>query len=231
MMKNIKTSILILILLITVKVSAQIFIEPIDATIEFDDAARHCLQVNIDPEPKALKHAWRKYLKDNYDFKLKGIGFFSNKDLLSKEKIVVPEISSKTMDFYTHVMEDENGSVMKVFVRHGYDIYVSKESHPKEYEVIKGILNDFMESYLPKYYKQKVKETKKRVKELSRETKDIKKDIQDDESKIENLKNEIKKLEEDLETKNELLESVKEKLKRNEKLENKGTCKIAVFKS
>lgn len=195
-------------------------IQPFDTLIEFDGSLRPCIQVNVDPEPKTLKEAWRDYLKDNYDFKLKGIGFLSNKDLLSAEAITVTQISSKEMDFYTYITEDEIGSEMKVFVRYGYDVYVNKKSTPTDYEALSNIIDNFLKYYLPIYYQGRVDDTEKRIKKLTDETNDLQKEIEDDAYKISELKKEIEELEADLETNTERLEEANIKLiKRTEKLD------------
>lgn len=219
-MKTIKAIFFLALALFVIQVNAQSSIEPFDTTIDYDKAQRPCIQVNLDPEPKTLKNAWRDYLKDNYDFKLKGIGFLSNKDLLSAEAITVNQISSKAMDFYTHIVEDENGSEMKVFVRHGYDIYISKEDQPNEYEALREILESFIKTYLPKYYEDKINDTEKRVNELTEERNDLKKKIEENSSKIEKLKNEIKQEQKELKSKKTQLETTERKLmKRKEKWE------------
>ena len=230
-MKIIKTLFFSLIVMIALQLNAQpshllplqnddpSSIQPFEALIEFDGALRPCIQVNLDPETKTLKEAWRAYLKDNYDFKLKGIGFLSNKDLLSAETITVTQISSKEMDFYTQIIEDENGSEMKVFVRYGYDIYINKEGTPNDYYALAEIVESFLKYYLPIYYKGRVNDTEKRIIKLRDESNDLEKEIAEDSNRIANLKQEIKDLEEELESNIERLELANKKLiKRSEKL-------------
>ncbi len=218
-MKTLKVIYLLVIFLAAMQVKAQTTIESFEATINYDKGQRPCIQVNLDPEPKTLKGAWSDYLKDNYAFKLKGIGFLSNRDLLSAEGIMVKQISSKEMDFYTHIIEDENGSEMKVFVRYGYDIYLTKENNPSDYEALSEILDSFLKYYLPKYYEGKVNDTEERIEKLTDETNDLKEDIVDDSSRIAKLKKEIVDLEKELESNTELLEMANKKLiKRSEKL-------------
>lgn len=211
-MKTIRLTSFLLIIFTTIQLQSQTMIQPIEATINFDDSTRPCIQVNLDPKPKALKNAWRDYLKDNYDFKLKGIGFLTNKDLLSAEEVNIEMISPKAMDFYTHVIEDENGSVMKVFARHGYDIYISKASSPDEYLALNGIVEGFVRSYLPEYYKDQIEDTEKRIEMLTDQTNDFKDDIVDNLSEIEKLKKETEELEKEMVSYNELLKTAESKL-------------------
>jgi len=218
-MKTIKTIFLLVILLGAIQVNAQTTVKATDATIDYDDAERPCIQVNLDPETKTLKKAWKKYLKDKYDFKLKGIGFLSNKDLLSAEEIHFGSLTSKQIDFYTHISEDENGSEMKVFVRFGYDIYLNEKDYPTEYAKLNNILEGFLADYLPRYYQYKVNDTEERIEKLTKETADLKDEIADDSDNIKELKKEIEDLESQVEANNKLLEEANNKLiKRKEKL-------------
>jgi hypothetical protein len=220
-MKTIKLTSLLLIIFTTFQLCGQTMNQPFESTINFDDAMRPCIQLNMDPEPKTLKKAWKEYLKENYDFKLKGIGFLTNKDLLSAEEVNVELISPNAMDFYTKVIEVENGSEMKVFARHGYDIYISKASSPAEYLALNGIVEGFVKSYLPEYYKNQIEETEKRIETLTDKTNEIKDNIADNTSEIENLKKETEELKKEMVTNNDQLKAAESKLIiRKEKLNN-----------
>src|SRR5690554_4462017 len=101
-------------------------VTPKDGIIMHNKSQRPSIFVNIDPEPKPLKKAWKSFLKDNYDFKIKGIGFLSNKDLLYAEDLVIEKISPKRMNFYTKIVENEVGSEMTVFGSLVYKINMNK---------------------------------------------------------------------------------------------------------
>ncbi|WP_107038260.1 coiled-coil domain-containing protein [Brumimicrobium mesophilum] len=192
---------------------------PKDGKIEHKGGERPSIYVNLDPEPKPLKKAWKSYLKDNYDFKIKGIGFLSNKDLLYREDVIIQKLSTKRMDFYTKIVEDEVGSEMTVFASFGYDIYIDKNETPEEYAIMTKMLNDFLASYLPDYYESEVKETKKRVKKLSKEVKGLNKDINKNNEDIEEMTEEIEKLSKEVSEKEAALEIANTKLgERQEKL-------------
>src|SRR5690554_7907263 len=81
------------------------------------------------------------------------------------------------MNFYTKIVENEVGSKMTVFGSFGYDIYIDKNETPEEYKVMNQMLTEFLNSYLPDYYKNQVKDTEKKVKKLSKEVKGLNKDI------------------------------------------------------
>lgn len=207
-----------LMLILSATVHAQ-EVEPRIGTVEHNDSERPCLVVNLDPEPKPLKKAWKSFLKDNYDFKIKGIGFLSNKDLLYAEDLIIEDISSKRMDFYTRIVEDEVGSEMKVFASFGYDIYIDQNETPEAFKVMRKMLTEFLDYYLPKYYESEVKATKKKVKKLAKQVKGLKKDISDNREEIEDRKEEIEDLSKEVGEKEAKLETATIKLnERKEKL-------------
>jgi len=184
---------------------------PQKSTIEHNDKNRPCLKAVVRPMPKTLKKAWQDYLKDSYDFKIKGIGFLTNKDLLTAEKVTVNEISPKAMDFYTKIVEHEDGSEMSVFASHGYDIYISKEKLPSEFAAMKGIFQEFLQNFLPQYHQELIKDTQKKIKGLEGDRKSMEKQIRKDKRKIEKLNKEIDKI-------NEALISNKSELRQIEQL-------------
>ncbi|WP_417265887.1 hypothetical protein [Brumimicrobium sp.] len=195
-------------------------VTPKDGMIMHNKSQRPSIFVNIDPEPKPLKKAWKSFLKDNYDFKIKGIGFLSNKDLLYAEDLVIEKISPKRMNFYTKIVENEVGSEMTVFGSFGYDIYIDKNETPEEYKVMNQMLTEFLNSYLPDYYKNQVKDTEKKVKKLSKEVKGLNKDISKNNKKTKKLAKEIEELTKEAAEKEEELETATIKLKeRKSKLE------------
>jgi hypothetical protein len=219
-MKKITSSLFICIaLVVSLKTGAQ-NITPVQSTIEHNDKIRPCLLVKLDPEPKTLKNAWIDFVKHNYDFKLKGMGWFSNKDLLYKEEVTVEKLSTKKMNFYTYVVEDDNGSEMKVFASFGYDIYLDQEHYPEAYRAMEEMLNLFLKQYLPNYYSKAIEETLARIKDFEKEIKNLKEDIEDKTEDIKKLNKGIEKDKESIKDTTHKLIIVETKLKgRQKKLE------------
>ncbi|MCF8299066.1 MAG: hypothetical protein K9J13_16070 [Saprospiraceae bacterium] len=218
-----KTLVIILIssllLLNTWTVNSQSF-EPKQSTVEHNKAIRPCIVVNIDPEPKTLKKAWVKFLKKEYHFKLKGKGLFNNKELLSTKEVRFEQLSSKQLDFYTQIVEDENGSEMKVFVSLGYDIYLNEQDYPGEFKLMNDMLVAFLKQYLPVYYKKDIKDSAKKVKKLKKEIASLNRNKKRNIEKIESLTKEVEKNKTSVESNSEKLVVAEEKLKaREEKLE------------
>ncbi|MGV3611909.1 MAG: coiled-coil domain-containing protein [Fluviicola sp.] len=196
------------------------------STIEHNDKMRTCLMVKLEPEPKTLKKAWISFLKKKYDLKLKGMGWFSNKDLLHNEEVIIPKLSPKKMDFYTSVVQDENsdGSEMKVFASLGYDIYLNEEQYPIEFKAMNEMIVSFLKEYLPKYYNKQINESAANVKSLNNDIIGLKDNIKDNQGRIEKLDKEIEKNRTSIKDDSQKLEAAEIKLKeRQEELEQVKT--------
>lgn len=195
-------------------------IEPITSTIEYNKGMRPCIMVNIDPEPKTLKKVWTKFLRKEYNFKLKEKGLFGNNDLLYIKEVRIDQLSSKKMDFFTQIIEDENGSEMKVFASLGYDIYLNNQDYPVEFRLLNEMLVSFLKQYLPEYYKKDIKDSAKRVKELKQEIASLEANRKSNNDKIEKLKKDVEMYKLSVEENSDKLAIAEEKLKaREEKLE------------
>lgn len=208
-LKTIVMGLLMLNLIGIYAISAQTVV-PENGTIIHNDEVRPCIVVRLDPEPDVLKEAWRDHLNDTFDFKLKGIGFLQNKDLLSAEGVIIKKISKDKMDFYTNIVENEIGSEMKVFASFESGNYINQKNLRSEYKALNSIVESFLKTYLPNYYKNMLEETQKNYEDLTEDIADLNEDIVDDSEKIEDLKKEIEDLKDKLETDRETLEKTKE---------------------
>jgi hypothetical protein len=70
-----------------------------EGRIRLENEIRACWVVRADPEPKTLKRAWNDYLKDQYGIKLKGIGWFANRDLMEAEEVELLIISNTPVNY------------------------------------------------------------------------------------------------------------------------------------
>ena len=200
--------------------------ELINATIKHDKAERPCIMVAIESEPKVLKEAWHDYIKDNYDIKLKGIGFLANKDLLDAEKVLFKAISDKEMNFYTFFDEKKDKTEMYVFASLGYDIYLDRGEYPQEYRAMRNIVDKFVSEYVPSYYQQQVTESQELLSSLEKEISNLMGDISNNQKEIEKnlraidkLKDKNKDLSSELDKKQDRLKEVQQLLEqRQEKL-------------
>ncbi|MGW8314171.1 MAG: hypothetical protein ACWGNV_01115 [Bacteroidales bacterium] len=195
-------------------------ITPSEGLIVYRDAPRACWEVHVDPEPKTLKKAWQDYIKDDFDVKMKGIGFLTNRDLLSAEEVVVRPVSPEPINFYTHIVEDVNGSELKLFSELKPGEFASGSEHSRAFRAMRDILEDFLAEYLPIYYQSRVKDAEQRMVELADEREDLKKNIARDSDKISELEHEIEQRRLDLQTNQDKLDLAESKLEaRKKKLE------------
>lgn len=191
---------------------------------------RECIMVQMEPNPKDVKEAWRDYIKDNYDVKLKGIGFLSNKDVLSAEAVTIEEVSSRPFDLYTEVVGRRQGSQMCVFAQFGPDSYAGTEQYSQEYERLRDIVESFLGNYLPDHYLTLVNESQENLDDLIEEQRDLEEDIEDNKEKIAKLMKEneekarrIEEIKREIEDTRSILETRRDKLGRiDEKLPKKG---------
>ena len=203
-------------ILVSISMIAQ-SLSPQKSTIEHNNKMRNCLSVKLDPDPKTLKKAWVNFLKKEYALQLKGFGWFTNKDLLYKEEVTIKKLSPKIMDFYTQIVEDENGSEMKVFASFGYDVYINEEEYPMEYNAMNEMMVAFLKKYLPEYYNKKVNQSMKSVKGLNKDIVNLKENIKDNQDRIKKLNKEIEKYKANIEENSQKLDAEEVKLKDRQK--------------
>lgn len=153
-----------------------------NARVLLNEKTRPCISLLMEPESKEVKKAWEKYLKDRYDFKLKN----AKGDDLKAEKTTFLNISSNRLDFYTKITRKQNKKItrMDVFVAFGYDIYLNRKEHLKEYESLLYIIEEFYTIFLREYYVEHIEDFNK---ELKSYTKDKEKLIADNSKLKEDL--------------------------------------------
>ncbi len=163
--------------------------------IAYNENERPSIVAMIEPEAKTVKKAFKDYLKDEYGFKLKGIGFLANKDVLSAKEIQLDKLSEKRINFYAKVVESKERTKMNVFATFGYDVNLSEEQYPKEFGQLEDIVVKFLNDYILKYYEEQVATAAEALAELQEEKSEQQKTIEDNGKEIEDLKKTIQKLE------------------------------------
>jgi hypothetical protein len=198
----------------------------VSTEIEFEKQLRPCLSAELDPEPTLVKKQWSKFLDKNYSIDVSGIGWFSNKDILTASDVTLGSVSDKRMNLYTRILETANGSEMKLFASFGYDFFIGKDNYPAEFEKLKTLMNNFLMQFLTEYYKDKIEETSKAITKNSKEKVSLLKSIEKNKGKIEDAKNEIAKLNakksENSEESIKILEKINKLTKEQMDLENEN---------
>jgi translation elongation factor EF-1beta len=150
------------------------------STITFENVNRPCFTVKYDASPKTVKKAWDDYFKKTYDVKVKGIGFLTNKEVITATDISLVPVSEKRMNMYAAVVDAPGDrSELSYFMSFGYDFFIGPENYPTEFTAMKKILNDFSVDFLTEFYgdeaSRMTKEIKKLEKDISNNNKDMKK--------------------------------------------------------
>lgn len=191
----------------------------IDGYFERDGQKRPGVRAVFDASPDEVKKAFKKFVKDNYDTRLKGIGLFSNKDELYAEKVIIPALSEKNINFYAQIIEyqkDDEQTILTTFTSLGYDVYLNEEDYPDGYQAMIDMVNDFVTQFVPNYHQEKIANTKKELEDLQDDLADYEKEVADSQEEIEELKEEIEKLQSKKEKKQKAIEEKKSLLKKQE---------------
>ena len=150
------------------------------AKINFENKERPALYVKYDAPPKTVKKAWDDFFKKNYDVKVKGIGFLTNKEIITATDINIMAISDKRMNLYASVTDAAGDrSELKYFMSFGYDFFIGPDNYATEFAGMKKILNDFSMEFLTNFYyseaSRMTREIKGLEKDISKNNKSIKK--------------------------------------------------------
>lgn len=185
-----------------------------------EDNNRPGIRAIIPAPTKEVKKAFDKFMDDRYKVDMKGIGFLTNKDQLTAEKVSIPEISSQKLDLYANVVDgpENNTTEMTLFGAFGYDIYISDDRSYREYNNLRDLMVSFLDSYLVDYYSERVEEAEEEVEDMRDDEEDVNEDIQsneenikESEQRIQELQNEIEKLRKELDNSQSKLKEAEEK--------------------
>ncbi len=166
-MKKIK---LLLLLTIIVGCNATAQTYRIDTSqVSFEKKLRPCFAVRYDASSKTVKKAWDDFFKKNHDVKIKGIGFMTNKDMITATDISIAGISDKRMDMYALVEDVSGGSELKYFMSFGYDFFIGPDNYAAEFAGMKKMLNDFSMEFLIDFYGSEASRVTKEIKELEKD--------------------------------------------------------------
>ena len=152
----------------------------------------------IEPPTKAIKEALKDWMKEEHEVDLKGYGFLTNKATLSAEGVIIPEISKKRIDFFAKVTKEGNKSEMQVFSSFGPEVPINAVAYPTAYAALQNLTLDFLDDFLPKWYRSRIAEAQEVVSDLRRERENLMNDKQDNQEEMRELQEELTEVEQDL---------------------------------
>jgi hypothetical protein len=173
------------------QVSAQTY--KIDtSTINFENRERPALYVKYDASPKTVKKAWDDFFKKHYDVKVKGIGFMTNKEVLTASDMSLTAISDNKMNMYASIMDAPGErSELKFFIAMGIDTFIGPANYPAEFAAMKKILNDFSMEFLTDYYYSEASRITKEISGLEKDIKSNNRDIKQNTKKARKKSSEV----------------------------------------
>jgi hypothetical protein len=187
-----------------------------EAVVKYQKDNYPCIKATLEPQPKAVKEAWEGFMSKNYKVNVKGSGLFTNKAVLTAEQVMVQKISDKQMDLFAEVISENNITTFSLFGRLGYDIPIRPESHPEEFKGMRKLTLEFLNNYLPDYYKQQLKEREKQLQELENNRKGVEKTLARNRKDIEKLEKENRDLEQQLKEMQKAIQEARKKLDEKE---------------
>jgi len=162
------------------------------AAINFENKQRPCLQVKYDASPKTVKKAWDDFFKKNYDIKVKGIGFLTNKEIITATDVSIAAISDKRTNVYASVTDAPGDrSELSFFMSFGYDFFIGPDNYAAEFAGMKKILNDFSMEFLTDFYGSEASRITGEIKGLEKDIKKNNKDIKQNTRKARKKSSEV----------------------------------------
>jgi len=210
-MKYIST---VIALMIAFSLTAQ-KVEYQEGQIMYEDEKIQTIEVRLSPTVSTIKDKFSEWMNDKYDVNLDGKKLlFFNKEYMTAEGVVIPQISPRKMDLRVKVDESEKGNtVLHVFAAYGYNNWITPEDHPYAYDSLKGIVYDFVSEYLPEYYYERIEETEENIEDLKADNNDIEKDLAKNKEDIDKILKENEELRLELEENKSKLKKANENLK------------------
>jgi len=210
-MKYIST---VIALMIAFSLTAQ-KVEYQEGQIMYEDEKIQTIEVRLSPTVSTIKDKFSEWMNDKYDVNLDGKKLlFFNKEYMTAEGVVIPQISPRKMDLRVKVDESEKGNtVLHVFAAYGYNNWITPEDHPYAYDSLKGIVYDFVSEYLPEYYYERIEETEENIEDLKADNNDIEKDLAKNKEDIDKILKENEDLRLELEENKSKLKKANENLK------------------
>lgn len=158
-------------------------------TIQHDKKSVDAVTVTMKPERKDIQKAFDDWIDDRYDIDMKGGGLFSDKNMRRAEAVNIPAVSTENITLYANTEEKNGETRMTIFASKGNGNYFD-DNDASAFIGLESIMDNFLSSYLPEYYEERVAEARKELEDLRKDYADTQDDIDDNEKKIEKLQKE-----------------------------------------
>ncbi len=210
-------SLLFIVALCTLPVKAQ-YAEISSNTVHHVDEIRDSWSALVDAPADDLKKAWKKHLDDHHQVDVKGVGLFSNKDILTAEDAQISSLSNQAVHLYAKVVEKGAGSEISVFAVPTTGQSWNHKDHRQESEALKEMLEQFLESYLVEYHQEELDQARKNLSKLQDDEQDLKEKVQKNKDDIRKMEQEITELKRENEDHVREIEQLESDIKTAEKV-------------
>lgn len=182
----------ILILLTTFSMAVAQLIEMENKEISYDHESQEAIHLELMADSDANKKAWNDYVQNTLEKDIKGYGLFAKKDLLETDKVLIPEIDDeRAVKLMAKFQEGGSNNEIYIFAEYFNGDAITQEEHPDAYNGLISIAEDYLENYLPDYYKEKYNNSQEALSDVKDDMTDIEEEIKDKKIEIEDLKQKI----------------------------------------
>ena len=170
-----------------------------DTTIK----GKSAIVISSEAEARPLLKEWRAFLRKEHKIKTK-----ASRTSVSADMITWPAVGQQALNLTTLFVITAQGSSMIVFAKLSADeSQLSPKTNPQEYYQLRKISEDFVKSYLNKYYDRLISDKEKVVKSAKREDKALSKEIKKLDRSIAKDKKKVVKLSKRIEQNTTALEN------------------------
>ncbi|NNK79924.1 MAG: hypothetical protein HKO93_00375 [Flavobacteriales bacterium] len=190
-----------------------------ESFLELDGELRPSIGLKINIPVDAAKDALVDFMKDNYDFKVKGNGFLANKSTLRAEEVNYFITEENPVNLYFNFSQFDEVTEMKIVARDSIQYYLAEDYRPAHFNKLKDIMLNYRVNAEEDYFNQQLEEQNKSLKRVKKNLasaqKDIKKNNDDIEKNLdenEKMKKENVDLENDISEYKKRIEDLKQKI-------------------
>ena len=141
-------------------------------TIKYQGDQRDCWSASIDSHSKTVKKAWKDFIEEDYQAQVQGIGFLSNKKVLTVEAGRITDISTKPVDLFLKVTAKGSQVSLALFARDHQGDFISRSDSPDEFKALKPLLTRFIRTHLINQSQQRLESWKTQYQELTERRED-----------------------------------------------------------
>lgn len=135
--------------------------------IVHNDQKVMALKSSMEPDVEFVKKQTADFYYKHFKLSFKG-----KSELVAKE-VLIPEISSKRMNFFILLETDNFGTTVYNFAQLGFDIYIDTLDYKNEFTSMNRIFSDYLVSVHNAFYKSEIERLQKEMKKANKEKKQL----------------------------------------------------------